>query len=63
MFFPTSGWVCVCRTPKDAYSPECQFPTVKYGGKSVTTWTAVSRYSAGPVITLRGQVTARDYEL
>jgi hypothetical protein len=61
MFFPTSGRVYVCRMPKEAYSPECQVPTVKYGGGSVTTWTAISWYSACPIITLSGQITARDY--
>ena len=35
MFLPTSGWVCVLRTPKEAYNAECLVPAIKYRGKSV----------------------------
>jgi hypothetical protein len=31
--FPTSGRVCVWRTPKETYNPECLAPTVKHGGR------------------------------
>jgi hypothetical protein len=34
--FPTSGRVCVWRTAKEAYNPECLVPTVKHGRGSVT---------------------------
>jgi len=44
MFFPTSGWVYVSRTPKEAYNPECLVPAVKYKGKPVIIWAAVSWY-------------------
>jgi hypothetical protein len=56
--FPTSGWVCVWRTPKEVYNPECLVPTVKHGGGSVLIWAAISWYSAGPIITLNCRVTA-----
>jgi hypothetical protein len=58
MLFPTSGWVSVWTTPKEAYSPECLGPTVKHGGGSVMIWAAISWYSAGP---LKGRITASDY--
>jgi hypothetical protein len=60
--FPTSGGVYVCRTPKEAYNPECLDPTVKHGGCSVTDWAAISWYSVvGPIITLLGRITTREY--
>jgi len=61
MFFPTSGWVNIWRTPKEAYNPECLVSTVKYGGRSVMTWAAISWHYAGPKIALSGRITARDY--
>jgi len=33
---------------------------VKHGDGSVMIWTAISWYSAGPVITLSGPIAARD---
>jgi hypothetical protein len=60
--FPTSGRVYVWRMPKDAYNPECLVPTVKHGGGgSVMVWAAVLWYSGGPIITLHGRITAREY--
>jgi hypothetical protein len=59
--FPTSGWVDVWRRAKEAYNPECLVPIVKAGGVSVLIWTATSWYSADPIITLNGQITASDY--
>jgi hypothetical protein len=41
------------RTPKEAYNPECLFPTVKHGGGSVMVWAAISWYSVGPIVTAR----------
>ena len=61
MLFPTSGWVSVWKTPKEANSPECMVPTVKHGGRSVMIWAAIYWYSAGPIITLNGWITANDY--
>jgi hypothetical protein len=61
MFFPTSGWVYVWRMPKEAYNPECLVSTVKYGGRSVMTWAAISWYCAAPKIALSGGIAARDY--
>jgi hypothetical protein len=43
------------------YNLECLVPTVKYGGGSVMAWAAIFWYSVGPIITLRGQITAREY--
>jgi len=57
---PTSGRVYVWRMPQEAYNPACVVPTVKRGDGSVMIWTAISWYSAGPVITLSGPIAARD---
>jgi len=62
-FSPTSGLVYVWRTPTEAYNPECLVPTVKHEDGYVMTWAAVSCYSAGPIITLNGRITASDYTL
>ena len=59
--FPTSGWVYVWRTPKEAYNPECLIPAVEHEGRSVMIWAAISWNSAGPIITLNGRITASDY--
>jgi hypothetical protein len=40
-----SGRVCVWRTPKEAYNPECLVPTVKHGGGSVMVWAPISWYN------------------
>jgi hypothetical protein len=59
--FPTSLTICVWRISKEAYNPENLVPTVKHGGTSVMVWTAISWYSIGPILTLHGQITAREY--
>ena len=59
--FPASGLIYFWRTPKEAYNHECLLPTVKHGDGSVTIWAATSWYSAGPIITLNGQIAASDY--
>jgi hypothetical protein len=61
MLLPTSGWVCVWRTPKEVYNPECLVSTVKHRGGSVMILIAISWYSAGPVITLHSRFTVSDY--
>jgi hypothetical protein len=61
MLFPTSRRVYVWRTTKEAYNPECLVPSVKHRGGSVMVWEAISWYSVGPIITLHGQITARQY--
>ena len=61
MLFPTSDWVYVWRMPKEADNPQCLIPTVKHGDGSVMIWAAVSWYSADPIITLNGRITASDY--
>jgi len=48
---------------QDACNPECLVPSVKRGGRSAMICTGLSWYSAGPVITLNGQITAGDYML
>jgi len=60
MLCPTSGWVYVWQIPKEAYNPACLVPTVKHGGGLVLILATVSWYSAGLVITLKGQITASD---
>ena len=47
--------------PKEAYKPAFLVPTVKYEDGSVTIWAAISWYSSGPIITLIGRITTRDY--
>ena len=59
--FPMSGQVYVWRTSKAAYNPECLVPSVKHGGGTVMIWAAISWYSAGPINTLSGRITASDY--
>jgi hypothetical protein len=61
MLFPTSGRAYIWRTLKEAYNPECLVLTVKHGRCSVMVWAAVLWYSVGPIITLHGQITAREY--
>jgi len=46
---------------QEAYNTECLVPTVKCGGGSMMMWAAISWYSARPVITLNGRITASDY--
>jgi hypothetical protein len=53
MLFPVYVW----RTPKGAYNLECLVPTVSHGvGSNI-----VVQCSVGPIITLYGQITAREY--
>lgn len=59
--FPTSGRVYVWRTPSQAYDTDCLLPRVKHGGGSVMIWAAISWYSTGPMVTLHGRITAKDY--
>jgi len=59
--FAASGRIYVSRTPKEAHNPECLLPAVKHGGGSVKIWAATSWYSAGPIITLNGQIAASDF--
>jgi len=58
--FPTWGRVEVWRTPTVAHNSECLVPAAIYGGGSVTIWTAIWWYSAGPVSTLNGRIAAGD---
>ena len=58
--FPTSGRVCVWRTPKEAYNPECLVPTAKHWGGSVMICAAISWYFAGSIMALHGRDTACD---
>jgi 23S rRNA-/tRNA-specific pseudouridylate synthase len=55
--FPTTGRVHVWRTPAQAYERDCLLPTVNHGGGSVMVWAAVSWFSAGPIVTLKGRIT------
>jgi hypothetical protein len=58
--FSISGRVYIWRMPKEAYNSAFLVPTVKYGYRSVTIWTTISWYSAGPIITLNGRITTSD---
>jgi hypothetical protein len=58
---PTSGRVYVWTTPKEAYNPECLVPTVKHRAGFVMVWATVLWYSLSLIITLHGQITAREY--
>jgi hypothetical protein len=59
--FSISGQVYIRRMPKEAYNPAFLVPTVKYDDGSVMIWAAISWYSAGPIITLNGQIITSDY--
>jgi hypothetical protein len=61
MLFPASGRVYVWRTPMEAYNLECLVPTVKHWRGSVIIWIAILWYSVSPIITLHGQITAREH--
>jgi hypothetical protein len=58
--FPTSRRVYIWRIPKEAYNLECSDPTMKHGRGSVMVYAAISWYSVGPIITLRGKITERE---
>jgi hypothetical protein len=58
--FPISGRVYVWRRPTEAYNLECLVLTVKYRGGSVMFWATI-QHSLDPIITLHGQITAREY--
>jgi hypothetical protein len=62
VFHNTRPSLCL-ENAHEAYNPECLVPTVKHGDGYVMTWAAVSWYSAGPIITLNGRITASDYTL
>jgi hypothetical protein len=61
MLFLTSATVYVWRTHKETSKPECLVPTVKYVRGSLMVQAAISRYSLGPIISLHGRITAREY--
>ena len=42
--------------PKEARNPGCLVPIVKHGGGSVMILLATAWYSAGPIITLNGEL-------
>jgi hypothetical protein len=62
--FPTSGGVYVWRTPKEAYNSEClvqlqQWNMGRFSDGSGSN--IVVQYSVGPIITLHGRITAKEY--
>jgi hypothetical protein len=59
--FLTSGRVYIWRMPKEAYNPEYPVSAVKHGEGSVMVWAAIPWYSVGSIITLHGEITAREY--
>jgi hypothetical protein len=59
--FSKSGGVYVWRTPEKAYNLECLVPTAKHREGSAIVWAAILWYSVGPIITLHGRTTAREY--
>jgi hypothetical protein len=58
--FPTSGTVYIWRTPKEAYTQESNSETRGMFCDDLGSNIMV-QYSVGPVITLHGQITAREY--
>jgi hypothetical protein len=61
VLFPASKRVYVWRRSKEAYNVECLVSTVKQNGGYVMVWAGISWYSDGPIITLHGQITPREY--
>jgi hypothetical protein len=63
MLFPTSGRVYIWRTPREVYNPECLIPTVKHSGRFYDGLSSniVVQHSVGPIITLNGRITLREY--
>jgi hypothetical protein len=61
--FPTPGRVYIWRTPNEAYNQECLVTTEKYGGGFCDGLGSniVVHYSVGLIITVHGQITAREY--
>jgi hypothetical protein len=59
--FLASGRVYIWRTPKEAHNPECLVPTVNHKGGSVMVSETISWYSVGPIITLHGRITTREF--
>ncbi|KAL7641066.1 UNVERIFIED_CONTAM: hypothetical protein RMT77_008203 [Armadillidium vulgare] len=59
--FPANGWVYVWRTPKEACHPDCRFPSVKHRGGFVYNMGGHILYSADPIITINGWITANEY--
>ncbi|GFX38762.1 DDE_3 domain-containing protein [Trichonephila clavipes] len=53
----STGRAQVWRTRVQAYDQDRFLLTVKHGGGSVMIYTAVSRFSAGPIVTLKGRIT------
>jgi hypothetical protein len=55
--------VYVWRTPEEAYNPECLVPTVINRGHSSDGLgsSIVVQYSVGPIVTLHGRISAREY--
>jgi hypothetical protein len=47
--------------PRKPYNTECLVQIVEHGDGSRMIWAAMSWYSAGPISTLIGQITASDY--
>ncbi|GFT54715.1 DDE_3 domain-containing protein [Trichonephila clavipes] len=54
--FPTAGRVHVWKIPAQVYDCDCLLPTVKHEGGSVTIWEAMSWFSAGSNVTLKGRI-------
>ncbi|CAI9561960.1 unnamed protein product, partial [Staurois parvus] len=53
-----------CSQPQDeftSYYQDCLVPMVMHGGGTIMAWAAISLCSAGPIITLKGRVTASNY--
>jgi hypothetical protein len=62
MPFPTAERVYIWRTPKEAYNLESLVPTVKQERFSDGLGSNIMvQHSVGPIITLHGRITAREY--
>ena len=58
--FPSEKRFYVWRQPREGYNLDF-FPHVNHGSESVMAWAAISWNSLGPIVTLHGRISSKDY--